>query len=164
MVTLDLGLENKIIRVLQKKKKTISIAESCTGGILSERLTSVPGASKVFGWGIVSYSAQAKQKLLNVSRTMIKNYGEVSKEVATAMAFGVKKVSKSDYAIGITGIAGPTGGTKEKPVGLVYLSLISPKEQHIKKCLFRGNRQTIRKKSATVALQWLYDELKRQGG
>lgn len=153
-------IEEKIVRLLTVKHKTISVAESCTGGLLAQRLTSVPGASTVFGFGVVSYSGKAKNVFLKVRPSLIRRYGEVSKEVALAMARGIQKVSQSDYSISITGIAGPTGGTSQKPVGTVYLSLLSQKAAHIKKCLLRGNRNQIRMKATTIALHWLHQALK----
>lgn len=153
-------IEEKIVRLLTVKNKTISVAESCTGGLLAQRLTSAPGASTVFGFGVVSYSARAKKAFLKVKPSLIRRYGEVSKEVALAMAKGIQEVSQSDYSISITGIAGPTGGTSQKPVGTVYLSLLSQKAAHIKKCLLRGNRNQIRMKATTIALHWLHQVLK----
>lgn len=155
-------IEKKIVELLTRQKKTISVAESCTGGLVSQRLTSVPGASKVFGFGVISYSGTAKQNLLKVNKNLIRKYGEVSEEVALAMASGILKISKSDYALAITGIAGPTGGTAKKPVGMVCFSLLSKDERHIKKMTtyFKGNRNRIRQKAANTVLQLLYKVLK----
>ena len=154
-------LEKKAIRLLKKFKKTISVAESCTGGLLAQRLTSVPGASRVFGFGVVTYSAEAKQRLLKIPPALIKKQGQVSKETALAMAESIQRLSQSDYAISITGVAGPSGGTRQKPVGTVYLSLISPKARHIKKCLLAGKRNQIRQKTTTLALNWLCEILNK---
>ncbi|HBQ20653.1 MAG TPA: damage-inducible protein CinA [Deltaproteobacteria bacterium] len=154
-------VEEKIIHLLTQQKKTVSLAESCTGGWVGEKLTSIPGASKVFGFGVVSYSAKAKQKLLNVPASLIKKYGEVSPEVACAMAKGILSLSKSTYALAITGIAGPTGGTSKKPVGTVCLSLISKDGQHIKNrtLYLKGSRHHIRKKASDQILKMLYYSL-----
>ena len=110
---------------------------------------------------MVSYSAAAKRKLLRVSPKLLRKHGQVSKEVALAMARGIKRLSDSDLAISITGIAGPTGGTKQKPVGLVYLSLISKRAEHIKKIQLRGSRLGIQRKATTIALNWIYTVLKQ---
>ncbi len=162
--------EEKIIHLLTQKKETVSIAESCTGGLIGQRLTSIPGASKVFGFGVMSYSGQAKQKLLKVSPSLIKKHGEVSQEVAQAMACGIQRLSQSTYAISVTGIAGPTGGTTQKPVGTVCFSLISEKGRHIKnKTLhFSGSRSQIRRKASTAIFKMLVQVLTKrdasQGG
>ncbi len=146
---------------MTRQKKTLSLAESCTGGMIGERLTSISGASKIFGFGVVSYSALAKQKLLKVPLSIIKKYGEVSEPVACAMAEGIQRVSGSDLAIAVTGIAGPAGGTAKKPVGTVCLSLISKDGRHIKNrtLFFKGRRHNIRKKASTTALQWVHNYL-----
>lgn len=157
-------IEKKLVALLNSQKKTVSFAESCTGGGLTQRLTSVSGASKVFGFGIVSYSAKAKNKCLGIPLSLIRKYGEVSREVALAMAQGIQKISKSDYAVSITGIAGPTGGSLSKPVGTVYLSLISKEAEHIKKHYLQGSRNQIRKKATSIALQWLFEVLTKGGG
>ncbi|MBI3016707.1 MAG: nicotinamide-nucleotide amidohydrolase family protein [Deltaproteobacteria bacterium] len=157
-------LEEKIIHLLTQRKETVSIAESCTGGLIGQRLTSIPGASKVFGFGVISYSGQAKQKLLKVSPSLIKKHGEVSQKTAQAMAQGIQRLSKSDYALSVTGIAGPEGGTTQKPVGTVCFSLISEQGQHIKnKTLhFSGSRSQIRRKASTAIFKILVHTLKRR--
>lgn len=154
-------LEEKVILALMKKKKTVSVAESCTGGLIAERLTSIPGASQVFGFGAVVYSGEAKRKLLKINTAFIKTYGEVSEEVVSAMAQAIQKLSKSDYALAVTGIAGPSGGTSLKPVGTVCFSLLSQRRRLIKKLLLRGRRNEIRDQAATVILNALLDDLKR---
>lgn len=153
-------LEEKVIKALIKKKKTVSVAESCTGGLIAERLTSVPGASHVFGFGAVVYSGEAKRKLLKINPALIKAYGEVSEEVASAMATAIQKISKSDYALAVTGIAGPSGGTPLKPVGTVCFSLLSPRRRLIKKLLLRGRRNEIRDQGSRIILNALLDDLK----
>ena len=113
----------KIIDQLFKKKLKISIAESCTGGLLASTITSVSGASKVFNLGLITYSNQAKIKVLKVNKNIIKKYGAVSNECCKAMVQNLSKISKSKINVSITGIAGPGGGTKDKPVGLVYIGI-----------------------------------------
>jgi nicotinamide-nucleotide amidase len=153
-------LEEKVIRALIKKRQTVSVAESCTVGLIAERLTSVPGASKVFGFGAVVYSGEAKRKLLKIDPALIKTYGEVSEEVTFAMAKAIKKISKSDYAIAVTGIAGPQPAEPPpalQPVGTVCFSLLSSRRQLIKKLLIRGRRNEIRNRASTVILNVLLD-------
>lgn len=156
-----MNFEEKIIHLLTQRKETVSLAESCTGGLLGQRLTSISGASKVFGFGVISYSGQAKQKLLKVSPSLIRKHGEVSQEVAQAMARGIQRLSQSDYALSVTGIAGPTGGTAQKPVGMVCFSLISQRGRHIKnKTLhFSGSRSQIRRKASTAIFKILVQAL-----
>lgn len=120
----DERLEDAVANVLFKKKKTIAIAESCTGGLISNRLTDVSGSSKYFLMGLVAYSNLVKKAGLGVNEKTLKKYGAVSRQVAFEMANGIRKLAGSDIGLGITGIAGPTGGTKSKPVGLVYIALV----------------------------------------
>ncbi len=117
------SLEELVVKELSSKNMSIAVAESCTGGLLSKRITDVSGSSQVFSTGIVSYSNQTKVNILGVDKELIEKHGAVSEEVARAMAEGVRKLDGSDIGIGITGIAGPSGGTEEKPVGLVYIAL-----------------------------------------
>ena len=114
---------NSLIKLLTKKKLKISLAESCTGGKLASTITSISGASKVFNLGLVTYSNQAKIKILKVSKNIIKKYGAVSYECCYAMVNNLSKISKANINVSITGIAGPKGGTKQKPVGLVYIGV-----------------------------------------
>ena len=113
----------KIVKLLTKKKLTVSFAESCTGGLLASSITSISGSSKVFNIGLVTYSNNAKVKLLQVPKKTITKYGAVSYETCLSMLKNLNKISKSNISISITGVAGPNGGTKEKPVGLVYIGL-----------------------------------------
>ena len=112
-------LSNKLIKKLISKKIKISIAESCTGGMLSSAITSVSGSSKVFSLGLIAYSNQSKTKVLRISKNIIRKYGSVSKQVCLAMVKNLSKISKTNISVSVTGIAGPSGGTKIKPVGLV---------------------------------------------
>lgn len=143
-----------IIQRLIKKKLSISVAESCTGGMLSSSITSISGASKIFNIGLVTYSNLAKIKLLKVSSSNIKRYGAVSEKCCLKMVEGLSKLSKSKINISITGIAGPKGGSKNKPVGLVYIGIKKGKKISIKKYLFKNkNRENIRKNSVKEALK-----------
>jgi len=142
-----------LIRLLTKKKLKISFAESCTGGQLASTITSISGASKVFNLGLVTYSNQAKIKVLKVNKNIIKKYGAVSYECCYAMVNNLSKISKANINISITGIAGPKGGTKQKPVGLVYIGVKKGNKIEITKCLFKSkNRSSIQKSTVKKAL------------
>ncbi|MBD1156240.1 CinA family protein, partial [Pelagibacterales bacterium SAG-MED16] len=131
------NLSFKIVKLLIKKKLTVSFAESCTGGLLASSITSISGSSKVFNMGLVTYSNNAKVKLLQVPKKTITKYGAVSYETCISMVKSLSKISKSNISISITGIAGPNGGTKEKPVGLVYIGLKKGSKIIIRKNLFK---------------------------
>ena len=118
-----MSINEKVVSLLKKKKLKISCAESCTGGLLSSSITSVDGSSKVFSMGLVTYSNQAKNSILNVPKIILKKYGAVSKECCLSMVNNLNKISKSNICISITGVAGPSGGAKNKPIGLVYVGL-----------------------------------------
>jgi len=145
-------LQKNIAESLTKKKLSLSVCESCTGGMLGSIITSEPGSSKYFCGGVIAYSNEVKQRVVGVRQAMLKKYGAVSAEVAREMAQGVRKRFKSDIGIGITGIAGPSGGSKRKPVGLVFISLSYNKMIFVEKYLFKGNRDRIRKKACKQAL------------
>ena len=132
----------KLINLLKKKKLKISFAESCTGGLLSSIITSNAGSSKVFDLGLVTYSNQAKQKILKVPKKIIKKYGAVSVQCCLSMVNNLSKISKSHINISITGIAGPKGGTRKKPVGLVFIGLKFKKKIFVKKYLFKNKTRT----------------------
>ena len=143
----------KIVNRLSKKKFKISAAESCTGGLLASTITSINGASKVFNLGLVTYSNQAKIKILKVNKDIIKKYGAVSHECCSAMVKNLSRISKANINVSITGIAGPKGGTKQKPVGLVYIGIKKGGKIQIKKCLFKAkNRSLIQKATVRKAL------------
>ena len=154
-------LIKRIIKKLIKKKIKISIAESCTGGLLSSVITSVTGSSRVFKLGIVSYSNDSKIKILNVSKILIKKYGAVSKQVCKAMAKNVSKMGKTYMSISITGIAGPSGGTAIKPVGLVYVGIKKGNKITINKYLFKNKgRSYIQKSTVNKCLELILSSLK----
>lgn len=145
-------LETQIIKSLTKKGLTLAIAESCTGGLLTSRLTDVPGASKCLLATLVTYSNAAKINLLKIPRSMIKTKGAVSKQVASLLARNVRNLNHADIAISITGIAGPTGGSKTKPVGLVYVALSSRNKSILKRFIFKGGRLRIKQQAVNQAL------------
>ena len=140
---------NSLVRLLTKKKLKISFAESCTGGQLASTITSISGASKIFNLGLVTYSNQAKIKVLKVNKSIIKKYGAVSYECCYAMVNNLSKISKANINVSITGIAGPKGGTKQKPVGLVYIGVKKGDKTQINKCLFKSKKRSLIQK-ATV--------------
>ena len=128
---------NSIVKKLNKKKLKISFAESCTGGMLASKITSISGASKVFGLGLVTYSNQAKISILKVNKRIIQKYGAVSPQCCEAMVKNLAKISKAQINVSITGIAGPNGGTKTKPVGLVYIGVKNKNKILITKNIFK---------------------------
>ena len=144
----------KLVYKLIKNKIKVACAESCTGGMLSSSITSVSGSSKIFNVGLVTYSNQAKIKLLKVPKKIIEKHGAVSMQCCLSMVNNLKKISKADICISITGIAGPKGGTKEKPVGLVYIAVKKGNEIKINKCLFKNkNRVSIQKATVKKAIE-----------
>ena len=142
-------LSLKTIKLLTKKKLTISFAESCTGGLLASTITSISGSSKVFNMGLITYSNNAKIKLLKVPKKTITEYGAVSYETCLSMVKNLSKISKSNISISVTGVAGPNGGTKEKPIGLVFIGLKKGNKTIIRKNLFKGKKRILIQK-ATV--------------
>tara|TARA_B100000123_G_scaffold206798_1_gene156125 strand:- start:197 stop:658 length:462 start_codon:yes stop_codon:yes gene_type:complete len=130
-----------LIKLLTKKRLKLSIAESCTGGLLASLITSVNGASKVFNLGLITYSNQAKIKILKVNKNIIRKYGAVSEECCSAMVINLSKISKANINISITGIAGPRGGSKQKPVGLVYIGIKKGNKIQINKYLFKSKKR-----------------------
>ena len=136
-----------LIRILTKKKLKISFVESCTGGLLASTITSFSGASKVFNLGFVTYSNQAKIKVLKVNKNIIKKYGAVSHECCYEMVNNLSKISKANINVSITGIAGPKGGSKQKPVGLVYIGVKKGNKTQINKCLFKNQKRSLIQKA-----------------
>ena len=138
---------NSIVKKLNKKKFKISFAESCTGGMLASKITSISGASKVFGLGLVTYSNQAKISVLKVNKNIIQKYGAVSPECCEAMVKNLAKISKAQINVSVTGIAGPNGGTKHKPVGLVYIGVKKGNKTLIKKNFFKSKKRKLVQKN-----------------
>ncbi|KXZ39525.1 nicotinamide-nucleotide amidase [Alkalithermobacter thermoalcaliphilus JW-YL-7 = DSM 7308] len=152
-------IENEVVKILKSKNLTISVAESCTGGIISSKLINCSGVSSVFIEGIVAYSNQSKIDRLNVNKDTLDKYGAVSEETAKEMAFGIAKSTNVDIAISTTGIAGPLGGSDIKPVGLVYIGLYIKGNIKVKKINLKGERNYIRNEASTIALRYLKEEL-----
>jgi len=134
---------------------TLAVAESCTGGLIAERLTNVPGSSKYFVEGLVTYSNESKQRLLGVDKKLIREFGAVSQQVARDMARGVRHRAKTDFGLAVTGIAGPEGGTEEKPVGLVFIALADDAHTEHKRFVLPGDRELIRWRASQAALDML---------
>jgi len=157
------SIAHSLVKHLIEKNKTISTCESCTGGLVSASLTSVPGSSEVFGYGVCTYANEAKMNLVGVKKETLDAYGAVSEQTAKEMAAGVRKLSGSDIAVSLTGIAGPGGGTQEKPVGLVYLGVSVGEKLYAKKMLLgqhsAPDREYIRKLAVKNALMTALDEL-----
>ena len=151
-----MNLNQKIVSLLKKKKLKLAVAESCTGGMLSSAITSVSGSSKVFSMGLVTYSNQAKTSILKIPKQIINKNGAVSFQCCLAMVNNLSKISKAKVCISITGIAGPKGGSKQKPVGLVYIGVKIGKKVIINKCNFKNNSRTfIQKQTVKKALNFL---------
>ncbi len=152
--------EEKIVTLLKNKKLKIAVAESCTGGLISKRITDIPGASDVLDMGIVSYANSIKARFLGVSEEILNTVGAVSEQTAAAMAKGVCEAANADIGVSTTGIAGPGGGTKEKPVGLVYISVYFRNgKQTVKKLNLSGSRKEIREQTANAVFETVLSEL-----
>ena len=155
------AIAQKIVKLLKKKKLKISFAESCTGGMLSSSITSIKGSSKVFNLGLVVYSNQSKVKVLRVSKNIIKKYGSVSYQVCLAMVKNVSRISTANISVSITGIAGPSGGSKEKPVGLVFVGIKKANRIVVKRYLFKNKGRTyIQKATVNKVLRSILNFLK----
>lgn len=155
----NISLEQSVYELLKINDLTISAAESCTGGLFTARLVNVPGVSEIYKEGFLTYSNKAKRKLLGVKKSTIEKYGAVSTQCAEEMVKGLCKVTKAECGVSITGIAGPDGGTKEKPVGLVYIGVCVNGHTSIKEYNFKGNRNKIREQSVAFALIQLREML-----
>lgn len=151
----DETLEGVVQKMLTETKRTVSVAESCTGGMVSSKLTNTPGSSICFKQSVITYSNESKMQLLNVKQETLEQFGAVSEQTANEMLNGILSLSKSEYAVSVTGIAGPGGATKEKPVGLVYIGVSFNGNNEINKCQFLGTRQDIRERATNVALDSL---------
>ncbi len=154
-------LLHKVSSLLKKKGLKVATAESCTGGMLGNLLTNISGSSEYYDRGIISYSNRAKIELLGVSEETLHRYGAVSEETAREMAGGIVKRSGVDVGIATTGIAGPTGGTRDRPVGLVYIALATNKGIIVRKYLFEGDRLQNKEKTCNAALYMLLEELEK---
>lgn len=148
-------LESQIARLLTARKKTLAVAESCSGGLLSHRLTNIPGSSAFFKGGVVAYHNEVKARLLKVPPSLIKKHGAVSEPVALTMASGARRVFKTTWGIAITGIAGPSGGSVQKPVGLTFIAIASKNKRLCRRCQFKGNRAAIKRQAAEGAMKLL---------
>ena len=146
-------LSQRIVKLLSKKRLKISFAESCTGGLLSSSITSVSGSSKVFSLGLVTYSNKAKINILKVPKKTIMKHGAVSYETCLSMVKNLNKISKTNISVSITGVAGPSGGTKQKPVGLVFISIKKGNKTLVRKFLFKNKkRNSIQRSTVSKAL------------
>ena len=152
-------LEDTIVDLLKQKHFTVTTAESCTAGKLAGRIMNVAGASEVYNEGYITYANAAKEKLLGVKHETLERFGAVSEETATEMAIGAAKEAGADVALSVTGIAGPGGGTPDKPVGLVYIGCYVQGRVYVKKCQFTGNRERNRDSSVVQALTLLREKL-----
>lgn len=148
-----MDLTRKIHNLLIKNHTTVAVAESCTGGILSGLLTCLPGSSRYFALGVVTYSNQSKEKILGIPHTLILKKGAVSIEVARRMALAARRIAKSDLGLSITGIAGPKGGSRKKPVGTIFIALAKKKKVYAQKLFLKGTRSEIRRQAASGALR-----------
>ncbi|MDC0511984.1 nicotinamide-nucleotide amidohydrolase family protein [bacterium] len=156
-----MNLNQKIFYILKKKKLKISFAESCTGGLLSTSITSISGSSKVFSMGLVTYSNLSKITILKIPKNIIKKHGAVSVQCCLSMVNNLSKISKSKVCISITGIAGPKGGTRQKPVGLVYIGIKVGKKIVVNKCIFKNKgRLFVQKQTVKKSLNLLFKLIK----
>lgn len=152
--------EEMLLTIMRKAGQSLAVAESCTGGMISYRITSISGASEYFKLGICAYSNDAKKELMKISPQVLRKFGAVSEQVAIAMAQRVRRLADADWGISVTGIAGPTGATKSKPVGLVYLAAAGPDGVICRRHFFKGTRHNIRKKAADAAMDLLIRDLR----
>ena len=154
-------LSQKVVKLLFKKKLKISFAESCTGGLLSSSITSINGSSKIFTLGLITYSNQSKINILKVPKKIIMKYGAVSYETCLSMVKNLNKIAKTDFSLSITGVAGPHGGTKEKPIGLVYIGIKKGNKTLVKKFQFKNKkRSSIQKATVNKALNLILSLIK----
>ncbi len=158
------SIEKLIGDLLRERGWTVSIAESCTGGLVCDRITDVPGSSDYFEGGMVNYSNQSKKKHLGIPLDYIRKYGAVSPQVARKMAQGVRKTLNTTFGLSTTGVAGPTGGTKRSPVGRVFIGIASGKRIRVEKLDLKGNRREIKKQASERSLESLYKILAERAG
>ncbi|MDZ4860572.1 MAG: nicotinamide-nucleotide amidohydrolase family protein [Candidatus Hydrogenedentes bacterium] len=152
-------LDKAIAAKLVASASTLSTAESCSGGLVAHRITNVSGSSKYFIGGVVAYGNGVKKAILGVPQDILDKHGAVSEPVARAMAEGAKRVFATNYAIGVTGIAGPDGGSAEKPVGMVFISVAGPRATVVAECRFAGSREQVKEDTAIQALTLLLEQL-----
>ena len=148
-------MESIVGKILLKQGKILATAESCTGGLISHKITCVPGSSNYFAGGVVAYSNDLKERFLDVNPAQLEEHGAVSSQVARAMAAGIRARTGADFGVAVTGIAGPTGGTEEKPVGMVFFGLSTPRKTIDTKCLFSGSRWQVQELTAVTALDYV---------
>ena len=153
-------LTEKIIDILTERKQSITFADSCTGGRIAAAFTAVPGASNVLNGSCVTYSNEIKHRWLGVELSILENFGAVSKECVSQMLDGVREMAQSDYAIAVSGIAGPTGGTEFKPVGTVYIGILTPQTKDVVHCHFKGSREEVQEEATQFAIEKLAQTLK----
>lgn len=149
-------------KALNKRRASLAVAESCTGGLISHRITNISGSSAYFERGIVAYSNKTKIDCLGVPEEVIKTFGAVSPETAIAMASGIMKSANTTFGLAVTGIAGPGGGTEKKPVGLVYIAVAGHDSTDVLDFRFEGDREAIKEKTANAALTWLVSKVTAQ--
>ena len=154
--------ELELGKLLTTRRLTIATAESCTGGLIANLITNVPGSSSYFEGGVITYSNASKIEFLSVPNKTLRKFGAVSEETAAAMAIGIRKLTEADLGLAVTGIAGPTGGTKQKPVGLVYIALADVKKVEKFQFKFNGSRLEIKNQTANAALKILLDYIKKK--
>lgn len=152
--------EERLGDLLGQTGETVATAESCSGGLIAHRITNVSGSSRYFLGGVVSYSNAAKMSLLDVDEKTLEEHGAVSDAVAREMAEGARRQFSSSYGLGVTGIAGPTGGTEDKPVGLVYIAVATPSATRIEACTFTGGREEVKRQTAEYALTMLLESIR----
>jgi PncC family amidohydrolase len=148
-----------IVRALTQSRQTLALAESCTGGFIANQITNIPGASRIFKGGVVAYSNEVKEQILGVSAETLRKHGAVSKEVAAEMADGARKEFGADYAVAVTGIAGPTGGTKDKPTGTVFMAVADESGVVVERKLNRYSREKFKEVTARQALELLKNQM-----
>jgi nicotinamide-nucleotide amidase len=152
-------IQETVVELLIKHKMKLATAESCTGGLIAQKITSVAGASECFDCGVVTYSNEQKQKLLGVSAETLEKFGAVSEQTALEMCKGVRTLADADFGISVTGIAGPGGGTPEKPVGTVWIGICGKNLHKAERFLFNGDRQQVRESTAQTALKMLEEAI-----
>ncbi|MDA2933013.1 nicotinamide-nucleotide amidohydrolase family protein [Acidobacteria bacterium AH-259-D05] len=148
-------LEEVVGRILREREKSLATAESCTGGLIGKMITDVPGSSDYYRGGVVGYSNNLKVDFMGVNETTLERFGAVSQQVAHQMAVGIRESTAADFGLSVTGVAGPQGGTSEKPVGRVFVGLSSKEETRVRQEQFPGTRQAIRIRASRFALDWL---------